>query len=343
MLGVQEAMSIRHKHVLKNYLGGLISLEPVLPFSAQETAESYIFRLTDLMNPMQLPIPSTDILSRAIILTLLHCAARLFPDQQLSAQASDLIGCATFRGILQIGFGAKFDKVAQQHALSKVGLEPTSAENWSQNSGLFGSCRKMEANLVWENSNLLYLLARLYETYKTVLQNSCAPPKMGEYFMFHNYTALVAHLSLPDKAVLVTLLPDVFHWSEARAYDDSTSTVPERTLLAQPPKESQSSSRLREWLPNVEFTPIAAFSPSTYADSCVDDSNTKRLKANSERQASDEYQDALTSGIILEILKVNAETGILPKSFGPRPVPTIDEDDIKALAQGESGKIGISE
>jgi hypothetical protein len=65
--------------------------------------------------------------------------------------------------------------------------------------------------------------------------------------MFHNYTHLVAQLSLTDKATLVTLLPDVFRWAEAEAYNNSISTVPERTLVAQLPKEvSDGTDYLRE-------------------------------------------------------------------------------------------------
>jgi hypothetical protein len=293
MSGTQEAMSARHECMLKKFLGASISLDDVLPFTADETAESHIFRLTDLMNPRS--NTPTDILCRAIILTLLQCAARLFPDQQLSTQISGLIGCANFRAILEMGFEAKFDQVSQQNAMSKVGLEPTSAENWVKNNSLFRSIRRMEANLIWRNSNLLYLLDRLHNKHKALLQNSCVPPRMGESFMFHNYTALVAPLSLLNKTALVTLLPDVFQWGEAEAYNDSTSAAPERVLLAQPPKESQGTDSDGDWLFNIDFT------------------------SDTERQAADAYQETLVSGIILEILKVNAKTGIQPKLFGPPP------------------------
>jgi hypothetical protein len=61
------------------------------------------------------------------------------------------------------------------------------------------------------------------------------------------YTHLDAQLSLTDKATLVTLLPDVFRWAEAEAYNNSISTVPERTLVAQLPKEvSDGTDYLRE-------------------------------------------------------------------------------------------------
>jgi hypothetical protein len=341
MSRTQEAVSARYEHILDKFHGLSIPIDPVLSFNADETAESYIFRLTDLVNPMRSHIPSTDVLSRAIILTLLQCAARLFPGQQFSTQASDLIGCADFRGILKIGFGSKFDKVCQLNALSKVGLEPTTAEKWSQNYTRFAASRKMEANLVWSHANLLHGLARLYETHKAVLQNSCAPPGMGEGFMFQNYTDLVAQLSLSDKAGLVTLLPDVFYWGEAEDHHDSTSTVPERALLAKLPKESHGTNGLREWLPNIDFTSDTTPSPSTCADSSISDPNATRSKSNAEAHVSDKYQETLTGGILLEILKANAKTGILPKSFGP--LPTIDEGDIGTCRQGESGKLRVSE
>jgi hypothetical protein len=328
MSGVQEAVLARHEHTLKRFLAAPISLDPVLTFSADETAESYIFRLTDLMNPMRSDIPPTDVLSRSIILTLLQCAARLSPEHQWSTQVSRLFGCVNFRRILEIGFGARFDKIALQNTLSKVRLEPTSVENCSKHHSIFVASRRMEANLIWGNSNLLILLARLYEAHKVLLQNSCIPPKAGESFMFHKYTTLVAQLSLPDKAVLVTLLPDTFHWGEGEA---STSAVPERTLLAQPRKETQSTDRLREWLPNIEFTSNTVSSPSTYAESVMNDPT-----ATSSQQASDGYQEALLSGIILETLKATDKTGIVPKLFGPPP--PINEGDIGTLRQGESEK-----
>ncbi|KAH8758803.1 hypothetical protein BGZ57DRAFT_906933 [Hyaloscypha finlandica] len=198
----------------------------------------------------------------------------------------------------------------------------------------------MEANLVWSHANLLHGLARLYETHKAVLQNSCAPPGMGEGFMFQNYTDLVAQLSLSDKAGLVTLLPDVFYWGEAEDHHDSTSTVPERALLAKLPKESHGTNGLREWLPNIDFTSDTTPSPSTCADSSISDPNATRSKSNAEAHVSDKYQETLTGGILLEILKANAKTGILPKSFGP--LPTIDEGDIGTCRQGESGKLRVN-
>jgi hypothetical protein len=130
MSQTQEAILARCKQISKDFHAIPISLDPVLSFNCDETAESYIFRLTDLTNPMQSHIPTSDILARAIILILLQCAARMFQDQQVSTQAFDLIKCADFREILQIGFRAKFNKVAHLNTLNKVGLEPTTAEKW---------------------------------------------------------------------------------------------------------------------------------------------------------------------------------------------------------------------
>jgi hypothetical protein len=238
---------------------------------------------------------------------------------------------------LEIGFGAKFDKIAQQNALRKVRLEPISAETWTQNYTAFAASRKIEANLVWGTSNLLYLLHRLHKTHKALLKNSCAPPKTGESFMFHKYTALVAQLSLRDKAALVTLLPDIFHWGEMEA---STSAVPGRALLAQLPKDVQSTECLKKWLPNINFASNAASSRSTYAESSMDEPIVVSSISNVERQASTGYQEVLTSEIILETLKANTKTGILPRCFGPSPM--IDECNIGILRQGESEKTRIS-
>jgi hypothetical protein len=155
--------------------------------------------------------------------------------------------------------------------------------------------------------------------------------------MFHKYTALVAQLSLRDKAALVTLLPDIFHWGEMEA---STSTVPGRALLAQLPKDAQSTERLKKWLPNINFASNAASSRSTYAESSMDELTATSSISNVERQASTGYQEALTSEIILETLKANAKTGILSRCFGPSPM--IDECDIRTLRQGESEKTRIN-
>jgi hypothetical protein len=115
MSQTQEAILARCKQISKDFHAIPISLDPVF---------------TDLTNPMQSHIPTSDILARAIILILLQCAARMFQDQQVSTQAFDLIKCADFREILQIGFRAKFNKVAHLNTLNKVGLEPTTAEKW---------------------------------------------------------------------------------------------------------------------------------------------------------------------------------------------------------------------
>jgi hypothetical protein len=52
-----------------------------------------------------------------------------------------------------------------------------------------------------------------------------------------------------------------------------------------------------------------------------------RSKSNIEAHISGKYQETLTSGILLEILKANTKTGILPKSFGP--LPTINKGNIR--------------
>jgi hypothetical protein len=148
MSGLEEAVFLRHEYTLKKFLAASISLDLVLSFNVDETAESYIFRLANLLNPIRLDIPLTDALSRAIILILLQCATRIFPEHQWSTQISKLFRCSNFRGILEIGFGAKFNKIAQQNALRKVRLEPTSAETWTQNYTAFAASRKIEANLV---------------------------------------------------------------------------------------------------------------------------------------------------------------------------------------------------
>lgn len=321
----------------RKFLGTSISLDPILSFTTDETAESYIFRLTDLLNPNRSSKPLADVLSRAIILILLQCAARLVPNQQLSTQAYDLIGCNFFRDLLTIGFGAKFDQVSLRNALSLRVLEPTSAENWSQNCSLFAAYPKVEANLLWGNGNLLCILRRIHNTYRALLQNSCVPPRTDELFMFHNYTDLVARLSLSDKAALVTLLPDLFHWSGEKAYNDSTtSTMPERTLLAQPPMESQSTDLPTNWLQSFGFASEIVSPPSTYADSSIDNPSTARSKSNAERLGSDPYQETLTRGIIREIMDSHAKNGIQPRCFGP---PNRAEGNIGALAQDEARKL----
>jgi hypothetical protein len=78
MSRIQEAVSARYKHILDKFYSLSIPIDPVLSFNANEIAESYIFRLTNLVNLMRSHILSTNVLSRAIILTLLQCAARLF-------------------------------------------------------------------------------------------------------------------------------------------------------------------------------------------------------------------------------------------------------------------------
>jgi hypothetical protein len=77
MLRVQEAVLTRHEYTLKRFLAVPISLDLVLTFSADKTTKSYIFCLTNLINPMRSNIPLTDVLSRSIILILLQCVARL--------------------------------------------------------------------------------------------------------------------------------------------------------------------------------------------------------------------------------------------------------------------------
>jgi hypothetical protein len=127
-------------------------------------------------------------------------------------------------------------------------------------------------------------------------------------------------LNLSNKAGLVILLSNIFYWGEAEDYYNSISIVPERALFAKLLKESYSTNSLKEWLSNIDF--ISDITPllSTYIDSSISNSNTTRSKSNIEVYISNKYQETLTGSILLEILKANTKTGILPKSFGPLPI-----------------------
>jgi hypothetical protein len=143
------------------------------------------------MNPKALKVPSTDAISRKVIMTLLQYAARLCQDSTIAEEAAGLIKNKDFRAVLSLGIQDNLGQITHQWCLAMYPLESTTADSLSSKAAVFSAVQKNEA---WQ-SNIKYLVIN------QTLQNPCESSKADEPFMFLNYITLVSALSIYEKTL----------------------------------------------------------------------------------------------------------------------------------------------
>ena len=186
-----------------------------IPFIENETAQFHLFRIIDFLNPQIWDEPSTNAISKDVILTLLQCAARLYEGGVHAKEAVDLIDNEDTRAILSLGVQGNLSKVIHQRCVESIQSnksEATNAENCSRQAGLFSATRKNKARQLNHEAMIIEHISSLCRLHGAALQNTFDGPKTDEQFMFHNYITLSKTFNVCEKSWLVALLPDIFEW-----------------------------------------------------------------------------------------------------------------------------------
>ncbi len=175
------------------------------------------------MNPEIWDDASTNAISKEVILALLQCAARLYEGGVHTKEAVDLIESEDTRAILSLGIQDSLSQVIHQRCVESIRSnksEATSAENCSQQAGLFSAMRKNKARQLNHQAMIIEHISSLCHSHSAALQNTFDSPMIDEQFMFTNYITLSKTLNLCEKSWLVTLLPDIFQWENQDACGD---------------------------------------------------------------------------------------------------------------------------
>ena len=204
-----------------------------IPFVRDETAQSHLFRIIDFLNPEIWDDPSTSAMSKEVILTLLHCAARLYEGRVHIKEAVALIENEDTRAILSLGIQGNLSQVIHQRCVESIRSnksEAVNAENFSQQAGLFSAIRKNKARQLNHQAMIIEHISALCRSHGAALQNTFDSPRIDEPFMFRNFITLSKNLNVCERSWLVTLLPDLFEWEsqepcgEANGFNDGLPT-----------------------------------------------------------------------------------------------------------------------
>ena len=198
-----------------------------IPSNVNETARSSLFQIIDSLSPEIWENPSTSIISKEVILTLLQCAARLYEGGVLVQEAIDLIDNEDTRAILRLGIQDNLSNVINQRCIESIRankFEVTNAENCSQQAGLFSAIRKNDACQLNHQAMIIEHISALCRIHGSALQNDFDSPRIDEPFMFRNYVTLSKNFNICEKSWLVTLLPDIFQW-ESQVTDRSNDIL----------------------------------------------------------------------------------------------------------------------
>jgi hypothetical protein len=115
------------------------------------------------MNPKALKVPSTDAISRKVIMTLLQCAARLCQHSTIAEEAAGLIKNKDFRAVLSLEIQDNLCQIIHQWYLAMYPLESTTADSLSSKAGVFSAVRKNEARQL----NIKALVIKHIESLRT--------------------------------------------------------------------------------------------------------------------------------------------------------------------------------